>query len=86
MTGAISNAMTKARAKAGQMNMDHENLTTITIKEDSHRTSRNSTKEKDVRKEKENLPIRKAKVKAKVGEKAKNIKANETPTTSKNLK
>ncbi len=85
MTGAIFNAMTKARAKAGQMTMDQENLTTITIKEDSHRTSRNSTKEKDVRKAKVNLPTQKAKVKAKVGEKAKTIKANETTNNSQRV-
>ncbi len=70
---------------------NHTTITTIkvvatTIKEGSHRTTRNSTKKKDVRKAKENLSTRRAKVKAKVGEKVRTIKANETPLTSKNLK
>jgi hypothetical protein len=67
--------------------LGHEDQTTITTtKKDSHRTPLNSTKEKDVRKEKGSLAIRKAKVKAKVGEKARTIKANETLMKSKNLK
>ena len=87
MTRVISAATIRARAKVGQMNTGHENNTTITTtKQDSHRTQLNSTKEKDVRKEKGSSAIRKAKVKEKVGEKAKTIKANVMPTTSKNQK
>jgi hypothetical protein len=87
MTRAISTATTKARAKVDQMNTGHEDNTTITTtKQNSHRTPLKSTKEKDVRKEKGSSAIRKAKVKAKVWEKAKTIKANETPPKSKNRK
>ena len=87
MTRAISAATIRAKAKVDQMNTGHDDNTTITTtNQDSHRTRLNSTKEKDVRKEKGSSAIRKAKVKAKVGEEAKTIKANVTPTKSKNQK
>jgi hypothetical protein len=87
MKGEIFAATTRAKAKAGQMNTGHEDQTmTTTIKEDSHRTPLNSTtKEKDARKEKESLAIRRAKVKAKVVEKARTIKENETQLTTSHL-
>ena len=85
---------TKAKAEADPTNTGRENHTTIqtikgittTIKEGSHRTIRNSTKEKDVRKAKQNLPTRRAKAKAKVGEKARTIKATEVRPRSLNQK
>ncbi len=87
MKRVISAATIRARAKVGQMNTGHEDNTMITTtKPDSHRTQLNSTKAKGVRKEKGSSAIRKAKVKEKVGGKTKTIKANVTPTTSKNQK
>ena len=58
---------------------------TTTTKANSRRTQLNS-KEKDVRKEKASSTTQKAKVKAKVEAKARDIRATETAPRSKNLK
>ncbi len=79
---------TRAKAEVGPMNQGHEDQTmTTTIKDDTHKTPHNSTaREKDVRKEKVSLSIRRTKVKEKVEEKKRTIKEIETQMRSKNLK
>jgi hypothetical protein len=80
--------MNRVKAKDGPTNMVPEDQTlTTTIKVDTHKTPHNTKpKEKDVRKEKENLEIQEAKAKAKVEEKETTLMEIETPMTSKNLK